>query len=278
MLPFRNIMNIMMLQSGGGRQLQEATSYRILYALRFPIVGASIVLLAVFSVVISLTGPSGQTSLEKALSQIEPTTDYLESQLPEPTISPDLKQALPSATEDSTNSLSAQEEQERYNQNLRLENVTQEPYIPNFVPKGNTVANISSFTPVVPTSNLEPQPPVQPPPAQNPQPYPEVIYADSVEQWRNSVETAINAYGGPNSDTNRFLRIMQCESMGRPDATNSSSGAAGLMQHLPQYWDARAVSAGYSGYSPYDPVANINVSAWLIYQAPGGGWQHWVCQ
>ena len=92
------------------------------------------------------------------------------------------------------------------------------------------------------------------------------------------METAINAYGGPNSDTNRFLRIMQCESMGRPDATNSSSGAAGLMQHLPQYWDARAVSAGYSGYSPYDPVANINVSAWLIYQAPGGGWQHWVCQ
>jgi len=50
------------------------------------------------------------------------------------------------------------------------------------------------------------------------------------------------------------------------------------MQHLPQYWDARAASAGYSGYSAYDPVANINVSAWLIYQAPGGGWQHWVCQ
>jgi len=51
--------------------------------------------------------------------------------------------------------------------------------------------------------------------------------------------------------------------------------AAGLMQHMPQYWDQRAISAGYSGASPYDPIANINVSAWLLYQAAGGGWGHW---
>ena len=33
-----------------------------------------------------------------------------------------------------------------------------------------------------------------------------------------------------------------------------------------KYWD-QELSPGYAGSSPYDPTANINVSAWLIYQA-----------
>ena len=144
------------------------------------------------------------------------------------------------------------------------------------------MASITSFTPVQQQSVI-PQPrnpgpgqPIQSPPSEPDTP--PATYIPAVEQWRSTVTTAILNYGGPASDTDRFLRIMHCESRGQPNATNASSGAAGLMQHMPQYWDQRAISAGYAGSSPYDPTANINVSAWLIYQASGGGWQHWVCQ
>ncbi len=102
-----------------------------------------------------------------------------------------------------------------------------------------------------------------------------VVFPDNVERWRDMVSLAIARYGGPPEDIDRFLSVMRCESQGLPDATNSSSGAAGLMQHLPQFWDARAATAGYPGASAYSPEANINVSAWLLYRATGGGWQHW---
>ncbi len=102
-------------------------------------------------------------------------------------------------------------------------------------------------------------------------------YGPQVERWRSTVEEAIVAMGGPIEDTNRFLSVMNCESMGDPDAYNASSGASGLMQHLQVYWDNRARLAGFEGKSPFDPVANIYTSAWLIYRATGGGWQHWVC-
>jgi len=265
----------MMGQSGGGRELQEITSYRIFHALRFPIVGALIVLLAVFSVVISLTGPNESAFLEEAFSQTVPTpTD------PDPNEEP----ATDSGTRTETGIPETKEEQpglaqNRYTEVLRSDTNDLQPYIPNFVPEGDLITTISSFSPPVTNyQNIEPAPITGNLPPQNPEPNPDTSFNDNVEQWRQSVGEAINSYGGPNSDTNRFLRIMQCESMGQPNATNPSSGAAGLMQHLPQYWDARAASAGYSGYSAYDPIANINVSAWLIYQAPGGGWQHWVCQ
>ena len=91
--------------------------------------------------------------------------------------------------------------------------------------------------------------PIQSPPLS---PTPPATYIPAVEQWRSTVTTAILNYGGPASDTDRFLRIMHCESRGQPNATNASSGAAGLMQHMPQYWDQRAISAGYAGSSPYD--------------------------
>jgi len=107
---------------------------------------------------------------------------------------------------------------------------------------------------------------------------PEPIYKRfpaNVERWRDDVVAAIDKYGGPASDINRFLSVMRCESQGLPDATNSSSQAAGLMQQLPQFWEWRARMAGYEGASPYDPIANINVSAWLLYEHVAGGWAHW---
>ena len=102
-------------------------------------------------------------------------------------------------------------------------------------------------------------------------------YGPDVERWRTTVEEAIVANGGPVEDTNRFLSVLNCESFGDPDAYNASSGASGLMQHLQVYWPPRARAAGFEGASPFDPVANIYTSAWLIYRATGGGWQHWVC-
>ncbi len=107
---------------------------------------------------------------------------------------------------------------------------------------------------------------------------PDRDFGPEVEQWRETVLEAIVANGGPSEDLTKFLKVMRCESMGDPNAYNSSSGASGLMQHLQVYWDNRARLAGFEGASPFDPVANIYTSAWLLYRATGGGWQHWVCQ
>jgi len=108
--------------------------------------------------------------------------------------------------------------------------------------------------------------------------FPSQTFIDDVERWRPIVVDAIDAMGGPSSDVNRFLRVMQCESRGLPDAYNASSGASGLMQHLERFWGPRADRAGFEGASPFDPTANIYTSAWLLYRATGGGWRHWECK
>ena len=107
---------------------------------------------------------------------------------------------------------------------------------------------------------------------------PDQDFGPSVERWRSEVVSAIARYGGPESDVSKFLRVMRCESMGDPDAYNASSGASGLMQHLANYWPWRAKMAGFEDASPFDPIANINTSAWLLYEHSAGGGQHWVCQ
>lgn len=107
---------------------------------------------------------------------------------------------------------------------------------------------------------------------------PDQNFGPAVEQWRNEVVAAIARYGGPASDVPKFLRVMRCESGGDPNAYNESSMASGLMQHLANYFPWRAKMAGFEGASPFDPVANINVSAWLLYEHVAGGWGHWVCQ
>jgi hypothetical protein len=75
-------------------------------------------------------------------------------------------------------------------------------------------------------------------------------------------------------DVGRAWRVIKCESGGDPNAVNRNSGAAGLFQHLPRYWRARAASAGFAGASPLSAEANIAASAWLVYH--GGGWSHWA--
>jgi soluble lytic murein transglycosylase-like protein len=99
-----------------------------------------------------------------------------------------------------------------------------------------------------------------------------------VERWRPMVADAIALNGGDDDDVHRFLRIMQCESGGDPDAKNPNSSASGLMQHLTRFWDDRSTRAGYPGADVFDPEANIYTSAWLALTAAEGGWQHWVCR
>lgn len=84
--------------------------------------------------------------------------------------------------------------------------------------------------------------------------------------------TLVEAYFAPD-DVQRALDVMWCESRGDADATNASSGAAGLYQHLPVFWEERSANAGFAGASIYDPTANTAVAAWLVYS--GGGWHHW---
>ena len=74
-------------------------------------------------------------------------------------------------------------------------------------------------------------------------------------------------------DVHWAIDVMNCESNGDPHATNPSSGAAGLFQHMPRYWPERSAAAGIPGASVYDPEANVIVAAWLFYH--GGGSRHW---
>jgi septal ring factor EnvC (AmiA/AmiB activator) len=97
-----------------------------------------------------------------------------------------------------------------------------------------------------------------------------------VEQWRSLVSAHF-----PSHRVEEALRIIDCESNGDPNATNPYSGAAGLFQFLPSTWATTAPKAGYSGASPYDPVANVASAAWLAnrYQELGNYyWQAWSCR
>ena len=75
-------------------------------------------------------------------------------------------------------------------------------------------------------------------------------------------------------DVDLAMQVSYCESRWDPGATNPSSGAAGLFQHIPRFWAERSTAAGWAGADIYDAHANVAVSAWLVYQ--GGGWSHWA--
>ena len=104
-------------------------------------------------------------------------------------------------------------------------------------------------------------------------------HIESVERWRPLVQEALDDYN-IGHETETFLRVMTCESLGRPDAHNTSvyinpkDQASGLMQHMPRYWDNRAEAIGWPEADIFDPIANIYASAWLLTR---GGWSHWTC-
>jgi hypothetical protein len=97
-----------------------------------------------------------------------------------------------------------------------------------------------------------------------------------VEQWRPLVSRHFRA-----DLVEDALRIMQCESLGDPNAVNPYSGASGLYQFLPGTWAVASVGAGYEAASVFDPEANIAAAAWLAgyYEARGSSpWAPWYCR
>ncbi len=92
----------------------------------------------------------------------------------------------------------------------------------------------------------------------------------------SDVRALIERYFKP-EDVNRAIRIAWCESSFDPRAVNPTSGAAGLFQHLPQFWANRSAKAGWPGADVFEPEANVAVAAWLLYEFPGT-WEHWTCK
>lgn len=77
------------------------------------------------------------------------------------------------------------------------------------------------------------------------------------------------------ADVNRAVRVAWCESRFDPNAVDLRTGATGLYQQLPQYWEARAEAAGFAGADPTDPEANTAAAAWAVYHE--GGWDTFAC-
>ena len=97
----------------------------------------------------------------------------------------------------------------------------------------------------------------------------------AVEQWRSLVAS----YFSPGM-VDQALSIIQCESLGDPNAYNPYSGASGLFQFIPGTWAVTSVKAGFGGSSVFDPEANIASAAWLSSYYQGAGlnpWTPWHC-
>jgi hypothetical protein len=82
----------------------------------------------------------------------------------------------------------------------------------------------------------------------------------NTEQWRGLVAV----YFG--NETDRALCVMERESGGNPDARNPTSGAAGLFQIMPFWWEA------YGG-DRYDPIDNTALAKRIRDEQ---GWTAWA--
>lgn len=91
---------------------------------------------------------------------------------------------------------------------------------------------------------------------------------EALERWRPLVAQFFEE-----DDVDRALDVIWCESRGDRWAKNPNSTASGLFQHLASMWGGRAPQAGFTGADVFDPVANVGVAAWLVYER--GGWSHW---
>jgi hypothetical protein len=97
-----------------------------------------------------------------------------------------------------------------------------------------------------------------------------------IEQWRSLVAAYF-----PASRVDEALAILQCESLGDPDAYNPYSGASGLFQFLPSTWASTSPKAGFAGAGAFEPEPNVGTAAWLAgrYQELGQGyWAPWSCR
>ncbi len=95
--------------------------------------------------------------------------------------------------------------------------------------------------------------------------------------WLSEVEVRalVELYFEP-QDVNRAVRIAWCESRFDPNATDLKTGGIGLFNHLPRYWDERAVNAGFPGIEATDAQASTAAAAWEVYN--GAGWEVFSCR
>jgi len=101
-------------------------------------------------------------------------------------------------------------------------------------------------------------------------------FPPAVERWRPLVARYF-----PADLVEEALAVMACESRGDPAIVNPLSGTAGLFQHHPADWPARAAVAGFAGATPDDPEANTAVAAWLVAESVASGlgpWFFWACR
>lgn len=104
-----------------------------------------------------------------------------------------------------------------------------------------------------------------------PPPQPRIVPPTTwtTNEWRDTV-----ALYFPAEAVDLAMWVIECESGGDPLATNAASGAAGLFQHVPEYWAGRSRAAGWEGADIYFPLANVAVAAWL-WAEHGGFYADW---
>jgi hypothetical protein len=66
--------------------------------------------------------------------------------------------------------------------------------------------------------------------------------------------------GFPEYILSTFAAIIYRESSGRQNALNASSGAAGLLQFMPQWYRGQW---GYPAFNPFDPEQNLRAGYWV---------------
>ena len=101
--------------------------------------------------------------------------------------------------------------------------------------------------------------------------------ASDASGWLSQVQVrALVAKYFTAEDVNQAVRVAWCESRFDPNSTNLRTGAVGLFQHLPKYWEERADNAGFPNADPTDPEASTAAAAWAVYD--GGGWDTFACR
>jgi len=80
------------------------------------------------------------------------------------------------------------------------------------------------------------------------------------KQWKTLLEQYF-----PAASVETMLCLIDHESRGNPNAVNPTSGAAGLLQIMPFWWE-------HYGGNPFDPEANIKVASYIYQQQ---GFQAW---
>lgn len=87
----------------------------------------------------------------------------------------------------------------------------------------------------------------------------------------NAVYALLMQAGATREEARLLTAIAGAESSYYTRAYNPS-GASGLFQHMPQFWENRSRQAGFAGADIYDINANVGVALWLFRT---GGPRHW---